>query len=322
MEFFIFYMRDVHGVPTGKLMTMPNFLIIGAAKAGTTALNAALEQHPQVYMSPFKEPNFFAFEGETLDFPAGKMNPSYLGYLAKCNTSLEAYQKQFQGVSDEIAIGEASPSYLYHPKAPERIHHYIPNAKLIAVLRNPVDRAYSNFLHHIRERFETCADFAQALAEEENRMRDNWWWGFYYLQAGFYYSQLQRYFDRFDPSQIKIYLYEDLNRNILNVVQDVFRFLQVDEWFTPDTTTRYNVSGVPKNKFIYNFLTQQNIIKEPFKRLVPDKLRKRFVSKLKQKTLAKPELSLQVRRNLIKVYREDILQLQDLLQRDLSTWLE
>jgi hypothetical protein len=304
---------------TGKRMIMPNFLIIGAAKAGTTALYAALEQHPQVYMSPFKEPNFFAFEGETLDCPSGTKKSSY---LAKCNTSLEAYQKQFQNVSNEIAIGEASPSYLYHPKAPERMHHYIPDAKLIAVLRNPVERAYSNFLHNIREGSEPCTDFAQALAEEENRMRDNWWWGFYYLQAGFYSNQLQRYFDRFDPSQIKVYLYEDLNRNLLNVVQDIFQFLQVDERFTPDTSTRYNVSGIPKNKLIYNFLTQQNIIKKPFKRLVPDKLRKRFVSHLKHQTLAKPELSPQVRSNLIQVYREDILQLQDLLQRDLSTWLE
>ncbi|MBE9125339.1 MULTISPECIES: sulfotransferase [unclassified Coleofasciculus] len=300
-------------------MTLPNFLIIGAAKAGTTALHASLEQHPQIYMTPVKEPNFFALEGEKLGFPAGTISE---GYLANCKTTLEAYREQFQGVVKEIAIGEASPIYLYHPKAPDRIQHYIPDAKLIAILRNPVERAYSNFLHHIREGFEIHTDFARALQEEENRIRDNWWWGFYYVQGGFYSTQLQRYFDRFDRSQIKIYLYEDLNTHPLKVLRDAFQFLQVDETFIPDTSTRYNVSGIPKNKLFYSFLTNQNFIKEPFKLLVPYKLRKRLVRNLTNRTLAKPQLSSEVRSQLIQVYRNDIFKLQDLIHRDLSTWLE
>jgi hypothetical protein len=93
-------------------MKWPNFLIIGAAKAGTTSLHSALNQHPQVYMSPVKEPNFFAFEGASLKVPQGTISHTY---LADCKTTLASYQALFAQVKNEIAIGEASPSYLYHP---------------------------------------------------------------------------------------------------------------------------------------------------------------------------------------------------------------
>ena len=132
-------------------MAMPNFLIIGAMKSGTTALYYYLEQHPQVYMSPVKEPNFFCSE-ENSD-----------GDFA---TRLGAYQDLFRDVSGEKAIGEASHCYLYEPEAAARIQEYITDAKLIAVLRDPVDRAYSHFLHMVRNGSEPLTDFALALREE------------------------------------------------------------------------------------------------------------------------------------------------------------
>ena len=155
-----------------NFMTMPNFLIIGAVKAGTTSLHDWLSQHPQIYMSSIKELNFFAFEGDNLEVFKGKFNKEY---LAGFETTLQGYRKHFQGVTNEIAIGESSPTYLYHPKAPERIQHYIPDVKLIAILRNPVERAYSNYLHTIRDSIEPFTDFAQALEEEESRIQDGWW---------------------------------------------------------------------------------------------------------------------------------------------------
>lgn len=128
-------------------MTLPNFLVIGAHKAGTTALYNYLKQHPQVYMSPAKEPRFFALEGKNLKFLGPKKDPGN-----RCRfTTLEAYRELFQGVSSEVAIGEASTLYLYSQEAPKRIQHYIPDAKLIAILRNPIKRAYSNFVHAMQD---------------------------------------------------------------------------------------------------------------------------------------------------------------------------
>ena len=298
---------------------MPNFLIIGAAKAGTTSLHDWLSQHPQIYMSSIKELNFFAFEGEDLEVLEGKINKDY---LAGFKTTIQDYCEQFQGVTNEIAIGESSPTYLYHPKAPERIQQYIPDVKLIAILRNPVERAYSNFLHTIRDGIEPFPDFAQALEAEENRIRERWWLGFYYKHTGFYYTQLKRYFDRFDSNQVRVYLYEDLVNDSTGMLKDIFQFLGVDEMFTPNTSIRYNVTGVPKNKLLHQFLSKPNWLKIPFKLVFPLELRKRIVISMKNRNIIKPQLPLALRRQLINIYREDILKLQDLIERDLVTWLE
>lgn len=129
-------------------MTLPNFLIIGAAKAGTTSLYHYLAQHPQIYMSPIKEPNFFALEERCVDF-RGPGDHLYIKQFSV--TELERYRSLFQGVTHEQAVGEASPLYLYSPVAPARSHRYVPEMKLIAILRHPVDRAYSAFLHLLRD---------------------------------------------------------------------------------------------------------------------------------------------------------------------------
>jgi hypothetical protein len=299
-------------------MPLPNFLIIGAQKAGTTALNHYLKQHPQIYMSPAKEPGFFAFEGETLDFrgPGDEYGHRFV------TTELDAYRKLFEGVTNETAIGESSTWYLYSSKAPERIQHYIPDTKLIAILRNPVDRAYSSFLHLIRDEREPFNDFAKALKEEQTRINNNWEYLWRYTDMGFYSVQLKRYFEKFDPSQIKVFLYEDLNDNPANLLKETFRFLQVDETYIPEVFTRLNVSGARKSKTVDALLDDKNPIKRFLKPLLPVKFRKSIANQLRTYNYAKPECLPSVRKELIGIFREDILELQNLIERDLSKWLE
>src|SRR5918995_644162 len=151
-------------------MTAPNFFIIGAQKAGTTSLYHYLNQHPQIYMSPVKEPFFFDHEfssnGEVVQ------------------QEFAEHQALFQGAKGETAIGEASPLYIYAPGTPERIKEYVPEARSIALLRNPADRAYSAFLHAVRIGVEPCTDFAQALRGEEERVRNGWHYIFHYRNRG------------------------------------------------------------------------------------------------------------------------------------------
>lgn len=298
-------------------MAMPNFLVIGAMKAGTTALYTYLEQHPQVYMSPVKEPNFFAFEGERMGFLAPQDQE---GINRTSVTDIEAYQALFKGVTNENAIGEVSHWYLYSPKAPRRIRHHIPRAKLIAVLRDPVERAYSQFLHFVRDGQEPLTDFARVLQEEETRIRNNWAFG-RYASRGFYHAQLKRYFDTFDRSQIKVYLYEDLSADPAGVLRDIFRFLDVDEAFVPEMSVRPNVSGVPKSRALHALLTRPQRIKAALRPHLPAGML-RFASDLRDRNLAKPQVAPEVRRQMIEMYREDIMKLQDLIDRDLSKWLE
>jgi hypothetical protein len=293
---------------------MPNFFIIGAQKAGTTSLYYYLKQHPQVYMSPRKEPHFF--EGMHSEFyRPGRTIPPV--------TNLEDYQALFEGVSDEKAIGEASASYLYSPRAPALIRRSIPHAKLIAVLRNPADRAYSNFVHCVQVGREPLGSFVEALQAEKRRIRENWGPLWHYKQKGFYYAQVKRYFDTFGQDQVKIHLYDDLKGSPFSTLRDIFRFLDVDETFAPDLSIEHNTAGVPKNKSIYA-MAKRLASRNPALKVA---LLERFLPAgprryVKNKIFVKPPpLPAEVRRQLIDSYREDILQLQELIGQDLSPWL-
>ncbi|MUL39037.1 sulfotransferase [Gloeocapsopsis sp. AAB1 = 1H9] len=297
-------------------MSMPDFLIIGAQKAGTSSLYYYLKQHPQIYMSPIKELHFFTYEGEKSNrsFSTAKHNESFAVV-----DNIEDYQKIFQAAPESSLVGEASPSYIYAPKAAERIKYHIPNAKLIAILRHPAERAYSNFLHAIRQNHEPLQDFKQALQQEETRIRDNSGFLWHYKSKGFYYKQLSRYLDLFDRSQIKICLYEDLKTNPVGVVKDLFEFLEVDSSFEPDVSRKYNVSVVPKNLLLNTLITNLKPIKPALKTLLPDGVRHYIRSQVFD---TPPPISPEMRKQLIEGYREDILQMQDLLGRDLSGWLK
>jgi len=294
-------------------MILPNFLILGTAKAGTTALHTYLKQHPEIYLTPNKETNFFSFEGTNIDFQG--IGDEALKEFSI--TDLETYQEQFSGVTNESAIGEACPLYLYHPTTAQNIADYIPDCRLIIMLRNPVDRAYANFLHLIRDDREPFTNFDQALAAEKRRIANNWEWFWHYKQVGYYSEQIQRYYDLFDRDQIEIYLYEDLQETPLDLFQNIFNFLEVDNDFIPDLNLRPNKSGMPKNKLLHQLLRKPNPIKTMLKPLFPASVRQ----KIQHRNLAKPQMSIETRQKLTQLFRDDILVCQDLIQRDLSGWL-
>lgn len=288
-------------------MKLPNFIILGAGKSGTTSLYKYLQQHPQIFLPEKKELYFFAFEGE--DHPDGV-------------TRFEDYQSMFQNAPDEKVIGEVSSVYLFRPKAPERIEKYIPNAKLIAILRNPTDRAFSSYLMHLGDRHPSIFEPQTGkLIEFADIVRDRG----YFIQIGFYYEQLKRYYDRFDSSQIKIYLYEDLVSDNENLVRDMFRFVGVDETFTPDISQRHKVSGIPKNRMLHDLVMTKNPIRSfaasILRPILSDRTRDRIRNQINQQNAERPTLSPELRQETIAIYRDDILKLQDLLERDLSAWL-
>lgn len=306
---------------------MPNFLVIGAQKAGTTALYNYLKQHPQVYMSPIKEPDFFAYEGEELDF-RGPLEQESMKRKRMVVPDLGAYQALFEGVSGEKAVGEMSTTYLHSEKAPERIRRYVPQTKLVAVLRDPAERAYSSFMYKVRDGREPLLDFEEALEAENERIRNNWGPAWRYKSLGFYHEQLSRYYETFGREQIKVYLYENLNDDPLGVLEDLYGFLGVDGSFVPNVSVRYNASGVPKNErlhTLHHFLLGQNLVKSALKPFFPKGMRyhllMKFVDALRNRNLVKPPLPEKTRRRLVEEYREDILKLQELIGQDLSGWL-
>jgi hypothetical protein len=235
-------------------------------------------------------------------------------------TQLPDYEALFYGATTQTAIGEASTNYLYYAHCAERIKHYLPDVMLIAVLRDPAERAYSAFVHRRRDGREPCASFDEALRLEEQRIHEHWSPLAHYRAGGFYYDKLKHYFELFDREQIRVFLYDDIQKDLSQVLRSIFAFLQVNEHFVPDTGREHNVSLVPRNKVMAAslHLARQSLAIAPVKRLFPQTLRERVKSKMLKKPQA---LAPEIRARLIEDYRNDILQLQDLIGRDLSAWL-
>jgi len=298
---------------------MPNFIIIGAAKAGTTSLYHYLGQHPQVFMSPVKETNFFALEGKKLDF-RGPRDMEFIGRFSI--TRLEDYKRLFIGSEDAVAVGEASPMYLYDQSAPARIHACLPDVKLIAVFRDPVERAFSQYLMFRRDGREPCPSFEKALELEPKRMKDGWEWAWAYRDVGFYGRQMKRYLALFPQRQILPLLYDDLAERPAEVLRRVFCFLGVDDKFIPDTTTRHNVSIVRRSYLVENFLQSQGRGKKVIRKILPRIALEKGYQIINSWNRYRPRLKPGLKERLMKSYVDDLRELESLLGIDVCHWYQ
>lgn len=302
-------------------MSLPNFFVIGAPKAGTTALYECLKQHAEIFMSPVKEPGFFAFDS------VPPINAGPVGTYLRRTVIFQPhdYYLLFANVTRQRAIGEATTFYLRSPLAAARIYRTMPHARLIAILRQPAERAYSDYLFfRFNHNVEPAPGFAQALTSEDSRREANWFPGYFYRANGYYYAQLRAYFDFFPREQIKIYLYEDWKSTPQTVLRDIFRFLEVDENFAP-VVKRSNVTQYPRIHALHRLIAPPGRMERRFL-LLPDSARRKIVSIVeawdrKYNLIPPPSLDPEIRRQLTEGYREDILKLQDLIGRDLAHWL-
>lgn len=302
---------------TLKTMAMPNFLMIGAQKSATTTIAYYLEQHPEIYMSPIKEPGFFDFEGVAPKFSGPGDREMYKFVI----TDIESYQNLFREAKTEKAIGEATTWYLYSEKAPKRIKFYIPNVKLVVVLRNPISRAYSAYMHTVRDGREKLS-FYDALEAEEERAKANWEYIWRYQQIGLYSKQLKRYLSEFREEQIKVFLYEDFCNNTDLFFRDLFEFLGVDQRFNISISKNLNVSGVTKSKLVHSLLQDTNPLKKTLRPFFPTSLREFAANKARALNYHKRPCSYEDKVRLLEIFRSDIIELQEILGRDLSHWLK
>lgn len=277
-------------------MGWPNFLLIGAAKSGTTAVYRFLQQHPQVFLSEPKEPRFFAFENHPLNFGG----PCDEAWKREFYTDRDRYLALFDAAGDLSAVGEASVMYLSEPGTAARIHKYAPDMKIMAILRDPAERAYSNFVYMRAEGREDIEDFDSALRAEEQRRRANWISWFFYRGRGMYGAQLQPYYSLFDRSQIRVWLYEDLTNDPSRLMREMFAFLGVDESFQPDFSRKHNVTRIPARPWL-----------GPVMRGRPW---------LDWLAAPKPAFPPDVRQRLRETFRDDLRLAEELIGRDLSAW--
>ena len=301
-------------------MTMPTFLMLGGAKAGTSSLYAYMRQHPAIFLSEVRECDFFVFEGQTPRFHGPGDDVALRRYI----TTLDRYQALFRGAGDRPALGESSDLYLDGPGAARRIRDRLPEAKLIVILRDPADRAYSQFKHLVRDGREMLDTFEQALDAEDERVAKGWHPIWHLTRRGFYAGQLEAYLDLFPREQISVHLYDDFVADPPAVLRALFQFLEVDPEFRPDMSLQYNVSGAPRSELLHAFLARPLPVKDFFKPFLSAPFRHRVRARLMNSNIVpdRSRMAKATRKALIELYRADILRLEALLQRDLGAWLK
>ncbi len=303
---------------------LPDFLIVGAAKSGTTSLANYLSAHPNIFIPDVKELHFFAFANEPPKFTT----PHILGPVLI--TSLSEYLSFFSSAPTDVILGEASVTYLYqklYEKVILNIKRYIPRwkeLKIIIILRDPVERAFSQYVTRLNDLEEL--PFNEAVWAWKDRERKGWSIAYDYLGLSFYYEPVKAYLENFD--YVKVYLYEDLKERPLWLIEDILKFLGVNNSFVPQNIKkRYNISFVKKSELhhiLYRFYCagiKYNPLK-PIMKKIPEEIKEKIHSWVIRQVFTKPQLASSVRDPLKEVFREDILKLQDLIKRDLSHWLK
>ena len=299
----------------------PNFFIVGAPRCGTTAFQSYLSQHPDIFMPDTKEIHYF---GSDLEFRAP---------LTQKRRTWDTYLSFFQGWSGEARIGEASVFYLVSARAAQEIYDYNPDARIIIMLRNPVDAMYSRYYHLLYKGSEELSTFEEALAAEEQRKQGydipemaNWVGTLFYREIGRYANQVQRYIDLFGREQVHIIIFDDFKDDLQLVYKNTLDFLGLDSGFRPDFPV-VNASRTTRNPRIRNFLKYppewyQSLL-DVGKKVIPHSVRMQFNNALKSYKAVpfkRPPMKPETRQQLTAEFTDEIIKLGEILDRDLDHW--
>lgn len=277
------------------MIRWPNFFIVGAPRSGTTSLYEYLNDVPGIFMCPVKEPNYFNISVDNDLF------------LSKPVRDKKKYLDLFKNVKDELAIGEASPTYLWDPMAPKLIHDVIPDARIIMSLRDPITRAFSEYLFltglgSVKGTFlDTIQTSIKAKYYSSGRL----------IQNGLYYQQVKRYVDLFSFAQIKIIIFEELVQNSRECVKQILNFLGVQHEPTASVTEVHNAFTLPRGKFS-SAIVANKVLRKLGKALLPRESLFQMRTILTKKT-TKPEMSIVEKNSLKEFYHDDVIKLQKLL---------
>jgi hypothetical protein len=299
-------------------MPLPDFLVIGASRSGTTSLHNYLGQHPEVFMCPRKSPNFFV----SADPIPAREDPVARQMMGQWVADRASYEGLFSGAWDGAAIGEVSPVYLQSWDAPMRILKMCPEAKLVAILRDPAERAWAHYMGRMRDGLESREDFAAVIeAELAEGLPDDVAFGSY-LGCSRYGHFLSRYFELFARDKIRLYLFEDLREAPRDLLGDIFSFLGVDPSSCASISmSKHHQSGQVSGALRRFLWTRSVGLRTTLRPMLPEGVR-RLAAPVFLKNLEKPRLDPVLRARICEVLAPDIERCQELIARDLSRWLE
>lgn len=241
---------------------LPNFILCGAQKAGTTTLFNYLDQHPDICTPRGKEVHFFDWD-------------------SRYNMGLNWYETQFDNCDNNKVIGEASPYYMFLPKVPKRIKKDLEDVKLIFILRDPIDRAYSHYWHEVKKGWETLS-FEEAIKKEPKRIRRNpiYLNHYSYLERGKFVIQLDRFSRYFSKDKLFILTLEELIENKNKTLTRLFEYLDVNSDYKPQKNKHKNKGGAPRIWSLQKIAHRKNPFKIPIWKRPIDSYIKRKINQL------------------------------------------
>lgn len=295
----------------------PNVLLVGSAKAGTTALFSFLSQHEAIENPKRKEPKFLSYASGIT-----KLNgPSDQKTIDRCVKDENEYKQLYSTDPDVISIDGSVDNLYHYKKVIPIIKDKLGDVKIIISLRNPITRAFSAYAMQVRDQREQLS-FKEALDAENQRIKDSYEFIWYYKNCGLYYNQVKAYFDNF--SQVKVIVIEDFKTNSKKIFDELLTFLGLDTNYDINFSETPNKTGIPKNKLLHKALVLSNFIKR-LSLLVPVNMRRKLHQKVVKRIIGYDELKYngEESNELYNFFKEDIYQLSKLLERDLySLWLK
>lgn len=291
------------------MLNQPNLFIVGTAKSGTTSMYNYLNEHPDVYFPLVKETHYYSDATSSLDvdFLPPKKGKKY---HTKVINDEKVYNELYKDVKKERYIGDSSPSYFIDKNSAERIYKACPQAKIIVVLREPVGRAYSQFLMERRIGLEPHEDFLEAVkADYENGKERVWGKDHLYMDHGFYFKQLERYRKYFSDNQIMCISFFDLTRNTEKVLKDVLDFLNLDSSYKFNLEKVHNQYKTHRNIFTKAIVNNKGRLLYLVD-LLPDSIIG-VVKKIIFKEAEKPKMNPNCIPYFKKTLSEDLLKLKD-----------
>jgi hypothetical protein len=294
-------------------MIWPTFYIVGAARCGTTSVWAHLKKHPHVFLPDMKEPSYF------ISAPA----PSEIA-AQYCTGDSDAYQALYRGAKGYQAIGDVSPGYLWDRQVPLRIHDHCPRARILILLRDPVDRAYSHYLMLARMGLDSLP-FDEAVRRDNSQDPDNWWYRYRYIETGLYFAQVARYFEAFGRDQVAVFLFEDFAKDPAGMLTSAARHIGVDpELLNLEELGRvYNPTRTPRFKWLYDGARQ--VLSLRARSLFPEALRAWLSYNPLFYRREKPAYEEKTAKYLQSIFEPDICRLEELLGAKLpqlrATWM-
>ena len=308
---------------------LPDFFVIGVVKGGTTSLYTYLDQHPEIFVPRIKETNHFAAAdiqhqyflptyAKDVDidlnryFKKGMPEVIHIAHV----DSTEHYRQLFDIEHNAKRIGDVSNSYMICPSSAEAIHSHDPESRIIVVLRNPISRAWSQYLMNIREAKVECNGLIEEFEHDRKRPHTGWGVSHQYLELGHYAEQLNRYYELFPKDQVHVVLYEDYRKDPEGVLKRICHFLQVDGDFSFDFSEQRNRASRPRSEGLNRALVNTGIL-QTVKGIVPRSLREKG-KKLLYTEKGLPEMTEPERDYLIGYYQEEVDALEKLLGRQVK----